>query len=79
MQFNALSNGISFQTEFKLESIRVNFKQCAYELPYKPVTNLIFQITLNKNTIVSNSRHRLFPKVTYIAYNLMLFERYKLS
>ena len=35
--------------------------------------NLIFQITLNKNTIISNSRHRMLPKVTYIAYNLMLF------
>ena len=32
--------------------------------------SFIFRITLNKNTIISNSRHGMFPKVTYIAYNL---------
>ena len=35
--------------------------------------SFIFQITLNKNRIISNSRHWMFPKFTYIAYNLMLF------
>ena len=35
-----------------------------YEVPNKRTMNLIFQITFNKNTIISNSRHRMFPKVT---------------
>ena len=40
---------------------------------YIRTSSFIFQIILNKNTIISNSRHKMFPKFTYIGYNLMLF------
>ena len=67
---NALSNRIRFQTGFKLESIHVKFKrervksQAARRTLYIATWSFIFQITFNKNTIISNSRDRMFPKFT---------------
>ena len=47
-----------------MDSRRLTINNARYEVPYKWATNFIFQITLNKNTIASNSRHSVacFPQ-----------------
>ena len=77
--FNALLNCIRFQTgQLKQNQFTLTLNASVTHEPvcttYTQYVNcFIFQITLNKNTIISNSGNRMFPKFTYIACTVMFF------